>query len=103
MRDSLNFAQKPDTNMPHVYVCGSFDHDLLLEEQSRPDRDTYISVLWNNIKPGMEDQFTKNSKADISRPYDIMSIMHYGSLAALQPSRFKSLTKVCISMKTMWV
>ncbi|CAJ1399196.1 unnamed protein product [Effrenium voratum] len=78
--------QKLNLQTPGCNDCGTATHEILhalgmAHEQSRPDRDTYISVLWNNIKPGMEDQFTKNSKADISRPYDIMSIMHYGSMS----------------------
>jgi choriolysin H len=27
-----------------------FDH-----EHNRPDRDTYVNILWNNIEPGQSD------------------------------------------------
>ena len=51
-------------------------------EQSRPDRDDYVTIHYENILEGLEDQFTKHS-AEILKtngiPYDYASIMHYGS------------------------
>jgi len=47
-------------------------------EQSRPDRDKYIKIVRENIKPGMEDQFDLNPEAYVREPYDYLSIMHYG-------------------------
>eukprot|EP00438_Fugacium_kawagutii_P016445 Skav207235 [mRNA] locus=scaffold523:57239:69953:+ [translate_table: standard] len=67
----------------------------MAHEQSRPDRDKYIRVLWYNVRPGMESQFDvsfgsnaqctaekdRKSGADTARPYDLTSLMHYGSNA----------------------
>ena len=48
-------------------------------EQSRPDRDGYISVNWSNVLPGYEAEF--NTRPDAidtqNMPYDYYSIMHY--------------------------
>jgi len=53
-------------------------------EQSRPDRDRYINILWNNIPSGVRSQFTiMPSNAINSRgvSYDYDSVMHYHSTA----------------------
>ncbi|KAL3095861.1 hypothetical protein niasHS_005620 [Heterodera schachtii] len=50
-------------------------------EQSRTDRDNFITILWHNILPGMQGQFEKYSAATIQTlgsDYDFGSIMHYG-------------------------
>lgn len=49
-------------------------------EQSRPDRDEYVEIIWENIKKGMENQFNKykHSKVDsMDFDYDYNSLMHY--------------------------
>lgn len=51
-----------------------------LHEQSRPDRDTYITVLYENIQQGMENQFMKmpsHMVGQMNFPYDYKSLMHY--------------------------
>ncbi|CAK9004247.1 unnamed protein product [Durusdinium trenchii] len=73
-------------NVPPICSVGVVLHELLhalgmAHEQARPDRDKYITVLWQNIKPGMEGQFGVMGNADASRPYDLTSIMHYGPTA----------------------
>lgn len=53
-------------------------------EQSRPDRDNYVTILHQNIKLGEEGNFRQytNSRVDsLGLPYDIKSIMHYGPRA----------------------
>lgn len=50
-------------------------------EQSRPDRDQYVEIIWENIEKGMEVQFNryKHSKVDsMGFDYDYNSLMHYG-------------------------
>ncbi|XP_075070513.1 meprin A subunit beta-like [Mixophyes fleayi] len=52
-----------------------FDH-----EHSRSDRDDYLSVVWENIQPGKEDNFKlRDDKITsfLNVPYDYTSIMHY--------------------------
>lgn len=51
----------------------------------RPDRDTYVTVHWENIVKGAASAFALGKNPDPSRdwssPYDINSIMHYRSNA----------------------
>ena len=52
--------------------------------QSRPDRDQHVSILWENISPGREDNFARYSRAEVSTlslPYDTASVMHYSATA----------------------
>ena len=53
-----------------------------MHEQTRPDRDEYIDILWDNIDPAGYGQFSKMGfeewfKSD--EPYDFNSAMHYSS------------------------
>ena len=50
-------------------------------EQSRADRDDYVNILWENVRPGFENNFEKanvNSVDHHGVPYDYTSVMHYG-------------------------
>uniref|UniRef100_A0A183EXK9 Metalloendopeptidase n=1 Tax=Gongylonema pulchrum TaxID=637853 RepID=A0A183EXK9_9BILA len=49
-------------------------------EQSRPDRDNYVTVRWENIDRDSKGQFLKELPTDVDNggvPYDYGSIMHY--------------------------
>ncbi|CAH3037134.1 unnamed protein product, partial [Porites lobata] len=53
-------------------------------EQSRTDRDKYLSVQWQNIKPGQEKNFNKYPASEVDFAggmYDFDSLMHYGNYA----------------------
>jgi len=51
-------------------------------EQSRPDRDNYLNILWNNIHSGMRYNFDKGHNIDSrGTPYDYFSVMHYSKTA----------------------
>ena len=74
------------------YGCvrlGTVIHEMLhasgfWHEQSRPDRDEHVEIFWSNIQPGMEDNFARYSRAEVSTlslPYDTDSVMHYSSTA----------------------
>ena len=66
---------------------GTIMHEILhslgfWHEQSRPDRNQYIEVFWENIDPGELHNFKKygHTVADVlGATYDYKSIMHYGS------------------------
>jgi len=57
----------------------------LYHEQSRPDRDSYVRILLNNVYPSnMRFNFNKHTTQTIDSlgtPYDFASMMHYGSTA----------------------
>ncbi|CAF1447452.1 unnamed protein product [Adineta ricciae] len=63
-------------------------HELLhtlgfWHEQSRPDRDNYVTIQYANVQPGTEHNFNKytTSVDTLGTPYDYNSLMHYGSTA----------------------
>ncbi|XP_066264750.1 blastula protease 10-like [Branchiostoma lanceolatum] len=65
---------------------GTVAHEIghamgFFHEQSRPERDDYVEILFGNIKSGMEGNFEKyghNEGVSHGVPYDLSSIMHYG-------------------------
>ncbi len=61
-------------------VTHEIGHVLGLQhEQKRNDRDNYVRVLYENIKQGYADQFTRIGSAGTSiGNYDLWSLMHYG-------------------------
>jgi len=64
-------------------------HELMhaigfLHEQSRSDRDDYVTIQWENIRNGLESQFRKQDEEDndlLGLSYDYKSVMHYGATA----------------------
>jgi len=52
-------------------------------EQSRMDRDNYLTIHWNNISPDMTHNFNKvkSSEAKTIGSYDYLSVMQYGAKA----------------------
>ena len=64
-------------------VVHEFMHAIgFWHEQSRSDRDDYVTIHWENIRKGMEHNFNKcrNCKTQGSA-YDTTSVMHYHSTA----------------------
>ncbi|XP_044176561.1 zinc metalloproteinase nas-4-like isoform X7 [Acropora millepora] len=65
-------------------VAHEIAHALgFFHEQSRPDRDKYITVNYNNIRQGARKNFLiyRTAINSLGTPYDYGSIMHYGSRA----------------------
>uniref|UniRef100_K7FCP1 Meprin A subunit n=1 Tax=Pelodiscus sinensis TaxID=13735 RepID=K7FCP1_PELSI len=68
---------------------GTIQHEFLhalgfWHEQSRSDRDDYVSIMWDRIQSGKEHNFNtyddKTSSA-LNVPYDYTSVMHYSKTA----------------------
>lgn len=54
----------------------------LWHEQSREDRDNFVTINWANITAGRESNFNQHiADGDDIGPYDTGSIMHYGMYA----------------------
>ncbi|MFO0759223.1 MAG: M12 family metallopeptidase [Byssovorax sp.] len=67
-------------------VAGSVVHEIchaagLYHEQSRTDRDNYVTIQWSEISPGEEAQFTIDGDTMDIGAYDYGSIMHYSRAA----------------------
>ncbi|XP_019617038.1 PREDICTED: blastula protease 10-like isoform X2 [Branchiostoma belcheri] len=66
---------------------GAAIHELghtvgFFHEQSRPDRDSYVKVLWENVRKNQKHNFEKydwDRVNDFNVPYDYISVMHYRS------------------------
>jgi hypothetical protein len=66
----------------HYIIMHELMHALgFWHEQSRPDRDTYISIQWQNIPDASEHNFAIRDGATAVGPYDFASVMHYDSYA----------------------
>ncbi|VDM09295.1 unnamed protein product [Wuchereria bancrofti] len=66
----------------------------LWHEQSRPDAEEYITVVKEYIIPSYISEFLKRSEHEIATfnvPYDLGSIMHYGSTAFSVDQKSKTL------------
>ncbi|KAM9387415.1 meprin A subunit beta [Phaethornis superciliosus] len=68
---------------------GTIQHEFLhalgfWHEQSRSDRDDYVSIIWDRIQSGKEHNFNKYDDriSDfLNVPYDYTSVMHYSKTA----------------------
>lgn len=52
-------------------------------EQSRPDRDDYVTIVWDKIEAGKEHNFNKYSEEEVDTmgaPYDYGSVLHYSAV-----------------------
>ncbi|XP_043938016.1 high choriolytic enzyme 1-like [Protopterus annectens] len=75
---------------------GSVQHELnhavgFEHEQSRSDRDNYVTILWDNIAEGMSQNFQKVTTNNLGLSYDYSSVMHYGSYAFSKDSRLPTI------------
>ncbi|XP_030641234.1 meprin A subunit beta-like [Chanos chanos] len=66
-------------------------------EQSRYDRDDHVTIVWENIMWGEENNFkryTKNESTTQGTPYDYTSVMHYGKDAFSLGTGYTIITKL---------
>ena len=74
---------------PGCFRLGTVIHEFMhalgfYHEQSRTDRDKYVTILYKNIKPDMFDQFESYGQDRIDHlgaEYDTCSVMHYSPTA----------------------
>jgi len=67
------------------FTTGTIIHELMhalgfFHEQNRWDRDSYVTIVWDNIIEGYEGNFIMNptdDTTDLGLEYDYTSIMHY--------------------------
>lgn len=76
----------------HNWQCGfgAAVHEIghafgLYHEQSRQDRDSYVTINWDNIEADKKHNFDKKAPQKVNEygPYDYGSIMHYSKSAFL--------------------
>ncbi|KAM7071292.1 meprin A subunit beta [Acridotheres tristis] len=68
---------------------GTIEHEFLhalgfWHEQSRSDRDDYVTIVWDRIQSGKEHNFNKyddKTSDSLNVPYDYNSVMHYSKTA----------------------
>ena len=72
----------PKSCRNHGVVLHEIIHALgVWHEQSRPDRDSYVQVLADNIQSGKQQNFRTRKSIEVDsygETYDYGSIMHYG-------------------------
>jgi hypothetical protein len=72
---------------PRYFSSGSVIHEIghgvgLIHEQKRPDRNTYITINYSNIRPNWTSQYDKCSGCTTNGTFDFNSIMLYGATAS---------------------
>lgn len=71
----------PNADSAKYVLIHEICHNLgMPHTQSRPDRDAYVTVLFDNIDPAAVSNYDKEESSRVttySMPYDYKSIMHY--------------------------
>lgn len=84
------------------FISGTVAHEVMhslgyFHEQSRTDRDSYVTINWDNIKSGKAHNFYTFSELGyqgfINSSYDYNSIMHYGSDSFQKEQGLLTITK----------
>ncbi|XP_062287274.1 high choriolytic enzyme 1 [Scomber scombrus] len=79
-------SQTLSLQTPGCMWSGVASHEFMhalgfVHEQSRSDRDHYITIIWKNIMPDYINNFRKHITNNLNSPYDYSSVMHYGRYA----------------------
>ncbi len=67
---------------PNAWNRGTLCHEIghvlgLVHEHQRSDRDNYVTILSNNVSPGLLANFVKLTDSQNKTAYDFYSVMHY--------------------------
>ncbi|HVM59640.1 MAG TPA: M12 family metallopeptidase [Verrucomicrobiae bacterium] len=72
------FTYIGSTSWNRPTICHEIGHTLgLVHEHQRSDRNSYVTILTNNIAPGQEGNFVLLTNSVNETAYDFLSIMHY--------------------------
>jgi len=79
MLGGQQFLEVAPTSWTRATICHELGHTLgLVHEHQRSDRNSYVTILTNNILPGYEGNFILLTDSQNQGAYDFLSIMHYG-------------------------
>ena len=76
-----------------TFTIGTVLHELMhtlgvYHEQARSDRDNFVNINWNNVKPSAKYNFQIEGNATARSAYDYCSIMQYSTMAfAIDPTQ----------------
>lgn len=78
--------QKVSLQMDGCVYFGVIQHETLhalgfQHEQTRSDRDQYVTINWRNIDSNNAYNFDRSNTNNLNTPYDYSSVMHYGKTA----------------------
>ncbi|XP_073686011.1 meprin A subunit beta-like, partial [Garra rufa] len=81
---------------------GTVEHEFLhalgfWHEQSRSDRDDYVTIVWDQIEEGEEENFILENEtvsSPLGVPYDYSSVMHYSKMAFSKANEPTIVTKI---------
>uniref|UniRef100_A0A672T674 Metalloendopeptidase n=1 Tax=Sinocyclocheilus grahami TaxID=75366 RepID=A0A672T674_SINGR len=81
---------------------GTVEHEFLhalgfWHEQSRSDRDDYVTIMWDQIQEGKEHNFNSYDEtvsSSLGVPYDYGSVMHYSKTSFSKASEPTIVTKI---------
>ncbi|KAM7380626.1 hypothetical protein PAMP_003907 [Pampus punctatissimus] len=81
--------QTMSLEIPNCFSAGVISHEFMhalgfVHEQSRFDRDNYVTIMWPNIWRDRLRNFEKFKTDNLDLPYDYSSIMHFGMYAYSQ-------------------
>ena len=90
-RNGSNILELTKGGFDKVTVLHELMHALgMYHEQSRPDRDNFIEIKWDNVKEAAKFNFQIEDNGTIRSNYDYCSIMQYNTMAfainQLQPT-----------------